>query len=98
MMAETKEEWHSERVDGKDAHWVDFRHYRSGVTHVDVVYPRQNDFKALGVFLSEVRVANGLWITYDFEKDCWVVTVQCLEGEENPKILLKKIKHDEEPF
>lgn len=41
--------------------------------HFDFAYPRQNQIKHLVVGLSDVRASDGIRITYDFERDGYVI-------------------------
>lgn len=43
-------------------------------THVELWYPRVDDRpNGVRVDLVDVRAADGIWITYDFQRDGWVI-------------------------
>jgi hypothetical protein len=40
---------------------------------VDILYPRNNEVQAVQVGLSDVRAADNVRVSYDFERNGWVV-------------------------
>jgi hypothetical protein len=58
-------------------------------THVNINYPRLRPFSKLGVFLVDTRAQGGLWISYDFGKNKWIVECDPLEPEDKVKDMIE---------
>jgi hypothetical protein len=46
---------------------------RGDTAHIDLWYPRHNDVKYIRVNLMDVRAADDIRISYDFERDGYVI-------------------------
>ncbi len=44
-----------------------------GVMYVDLEYPRNSESKEIDINLVDVRASDGIRISYDFDRDGWVI-------------------------